>query len=154
MLRIAAVSLLVLGLHGCGVGLDPEEIPVSLQGYEEWNKVEPLLGAVGGHGDTYRIMYRNDEARRYTGAGEYPLGSAIVKEIYEVNGDGSAGELLYIATMRRIDEAAAPDLPIRGGWLFTQIDGPVGDTEIHKDLCWDSCHRQAPFQGAWFDHSE
>jgi hypothetical protein len=131
------------------VDINPDELSVSIDNYESWNKVEPLLGEVPAHGDTYRIMYRNEVAREYTGAGEYPIGSAIVKEIFERKGDAK-GKLLYKAVMRRLDPEIDPGVPIDGGWLFTQIDS--GADEFQRDLCWDSCHVRAPYQGAFFDH--
>ena len=135
----------------CSEDIQPESLSVSIEGYESWDKVEPLLGAVPGHGDTYRIMYRNDLARSYTGAGQYPIGAAIVKEIYALRGDDGKGSLSYKAVMRRMDAEDNPGLPIDGGWLFTQID--TGTEEFQRDLCWDSCHRAAPYVGAFFDHA-
>ena len=145
-----ACILLFLPLIACGEAIDPDSLPVSIEGYEDWERIEPLLGPVGGHADTYRIMYRNEVAKGYTGAGEYPLGTAIVKEIYELDGDDGKGAFLYAAVMRRIDGEEHPGLPLNGGWLFTQIKD--GDDEIQNDSCWESCHRAAPYLGAFFDH--
>ena len=78
-----SLASLSLSLGACSEDIDPADVAsVPIDDYETWDVVEPLLGPVPGHGDTYRVMYRNEEARRYTGAGEYPLGAAIVKEIY------------------------------------------------------------------------
>jgi hypothetical protein len=149
--RLAAAVALSLAT-GCfpTQDIDPAEVPVSIEGYEGWHEIGPLLGPAPGHGDSYRVLYVNDVAREYTGAGSYPLGAAMVKEIYAVDGDGGRGAFRYSAVMRRIDEDAEPDLPILGGWLFTDVseDG----SEVANDLCWDSCHRQAPYDGSWFDH--
>jgi hypothetical protein len=30
----------------------------------------------------------------------------------------------------------------------------AGGGEIHRDLCWSRCHRQAPYAGAWFDYTK
>lgn len=138
-------------IPACKEDIDPSEVSVSIDNYQSWDKVEPLLGDVPGHGDTYRVMYRNEIAQSYTGAGQYPLGAAIVKEIYDLEGAEGQGKLNYKAVMRRMDPTANPDLPIMGGWLFTQIDD--GAEEFQRDLCWDSCHVRAPFVGAFFDHS-
>lgn len=138
-------------IPACKEDIDPSEVSVSIDNYQSWDKVEPLLGDVPGHGDTYRVMYRNEIAQSYTGAGQYPLGAAIVKEIYDLEGAEGQGKLNYKAVMRRMDPLADPDLPIMGGWLFTQIDD--GIEEFQRDLCWDSCHVRAPFVGAFFDHS-
>lgn len=152
-MNINFMSLLVVAAaSACSQDIDPTDVAsVSLEGYELWDKVEPLLGPVPGHGDAYRVMYRNTRAQEYTGAGEYPLGAAIVKEIYFLKGDDQKGSLRYKAVMRRMDADAHPELPIMGGWLFTQIDS--GTNEFQRDLCWDGCHVAAPYVGAFFDHS-
>jgi len=80
--------------------------------------------------------------------GRYPAGSIVVKEIRARSGDGGAGPLRYRAVMRRIDEAAS-DLPLDEGWLFTRIDD---GSETHDGSCFATCHRQAPYAGAWFHH--
>ena len=147
--KIILLSLVAL-CTSCAEEIDPSQLQVSIVGYQQWDKVEPLLGEVPGHGDTYRVMYRNPLARQYTGAGQYPLGSAIVKEMYERKGNTGKGALVYKVVMRRMDPEKNPELPITGGWLFTQID--EGEDEFQRDLCWQGCHRQAPFVGAFFDH--
>jgi len=152
MLKSIAFLILLCLSFSCKEDIDPSQLDVSIDNYESWNKVEPLLGQVPGHGDTYRIMYRNEIARSYTGAGQYPLGSAIVKEIYDLEGSEGRGALNYKSVMRRMDPDANPDLPIMGGWLFTQID--EGTEEFQRDLCWDGCHVRAPYQGTFFDHSQ
>lgn len=147
---LAAFAVSLGSLGACAEEIDPDQLSVSIEGYESWDKVEPLLGPVPGHGDTYRVMYRNDIARSYSGAGEYPVGSAIVKEIYELKGGDERGSLLYKAVMRRLDGEVDPGVPLDDGWLFTQIDS--GTAEAQRDLCWDSCHVNAPYLGAYFDH--
>tara|TARA_R110002096_G_scaffold408075_1_gene606965 strand:+ start:72594 stop:73061 length:468 start_codon:yes stop_codon:yes gene_type:complete len=146
-----AFLTVVLATSACSEDIQPELLSVSIEGYESWDKVEPLLGPVPGHGDTYRIMYRNELARSYTGAGDYPIGAAIVKEIYTLSGEDGKGKLSYKAVMRRMDPEDNPGVPIDGGWLFTQIDS--GTDEFQRDLCWSSCHRAAPYVGAFFDHA-
>lgn len=143
--------LLLLVSAACNEDIDASALDISIEGYESWDRVEPLLGPVPGHGDTYRIMYRNHVARSYTGAGSYPIGTAVVKEIYKLEDGDGRGKLLYKAVMRRMDADDNPGLPITGGWLFTQIDS--GTDEFQRDLCWDSCHVNAPHLGAFFDHS-
>ncbi len=151
MLRGLSLCIVASLALGCSEDIQPELLSVSIEGYESWDRVEPLLGPVPGHGDTYRIMYRNEIARSYTGAGEYPIGSAIVKEIYSLKSNGERGSLSYKAVMRRMDPEENPSLPIDGGWLFTQIN--TGTEEFQRDLCWQSCHQAAPHVGAFFDHS-
>lgn len=152
MKLLLTTCLCIFAFAACKTDISAEDVSsVPIADYESWDKVEPLLGPVPGHGDSYRVMYRNEEARSYTGAGEYPLGSAIVKEIYSLKGKDEKGSLSYKAVMRRMDPDEHPDLPIMGGWLFTQIDS--GTSEFQLDLCWDGCHISAPYLGAFFDHS-
>ena len=152
MKLITSFCFLLTLSAACSEDVDPESLSVSILDYETWDKMEPLLGPVPGHGESYRLVYRNELARSYTGAGEYPLGSAVVKEIYALGGQGEPGKLRYKAVMRRMDSGADENqgLPITGGWLFTQIDS--GTEEFQRDLCWDSCHKSAPFLGAFLDH--
>jgi hypothetical protein len=124
--------------------VDTSELP-PLDGYRDWLTVE-ATGKVGGHGDSFRIIYVNAEAASYAGAAEYPLGSVLVKEIF----DERDGNLKYVAIMRRLAEAPSGG-EIQGGWLFTQAD-EVGATEIQGFTCWDGCHVQAPYAGAWLDY--
>ncbi len=42
--------------------------------------------------------------------------------------------------------------PVDHGCVFTAKKSP-SDGETHFDSCW-TCHRQAPFQGVWFDLGE
>lgn len=130
--------------------INPDDLSISIDGYQDWHKIEPLLGPLPAHGDTYRILYVNDIARDYSGAGFYPVGSAMVKEIYDLVGADARGDLSYTAVMRRYDADAEPDLPLMGDWLFTFLSTSGAETQM--DSCWDSCHRQSPFSGAWFNH--
>lgn len=152
MKQYLAICLSIFAFASCKTDIDPDDVAsVPIADYESWDKIEPLLGPVPGHGDTYRVMFRNERAREYSGAGEYPLGSAVVKEIYGLKGKDGQGSLRYKAVMRRMDKDEHPNLPIMGGWLFTQIDS--GTDEFQLDLCWDGCHVNAPHVGAFFDHS-
>jgi len=131
---------------GCTV-VDTSELD-PIDDYTDWSSIE-TSGAIPGHGDTVRVIYVNDVARSYPHAGEYALGSVIVKEIHE-NDNGNPGALNYLAIMRRLDEA--PDGgKIQGGWLFTRTS-ELGADEIQGFTCWKKCHVQAPFAGTWFDH--
>jgi hypothetical protein len=144
---------LAVVLAGCfpAQEIDPAFLPdeVSIEGYTDWHRVGPLLGPAPGHGDSYRLLYVNDTARGYTGGGLYPANSVVVKEIYALDGEAGQGAFRYTAIMRRIDEEDLPGAPIMDGWLFTDLRDGV---ETQLDLCWDSCHRQAPYAGAWFDY--
>lgn len=142
-----AVPLWV-GLSGCG-SLDPDEL-APIDGYPAWARTD-VTGEVAGHGESYRIIYANDVAQGYAHAGRYPTGSILVKEVRELRDDGTPGDLKYTAVMRKVGEEAAAslDAPVDGGWVFTQ---KRGDSERWLDLCWSSCHVQAPVDGAFYDY--
>ena len=143
---VLTAALALVASAGCTV-VDTSELP-SIDRYVDWYSIE-TTGAVPGHGDTYRIMYVNDIARSYPHAGDYPLGSVIVKEMLD-NDDGNPGSLRYLAIMRRLEEAPEGG-KIEGGWLFTR-SSELGADEIQGFTCWKKCHVQAPYAGAWFAH--
>jgi hypothetical protein len=145
---LAAAGAAAAGCSG-SEDIDLAKVEVSIADYGAWSS-RVLLGPVPAHGDTYRVVYANQVATGYTGGGLYPPGTALVKEIYQLAGDDQQGPLSYIAVMRRIDDDAAPDLPIMGGWLLTERFADGSETQF--DLCWDGCHRQAPYAGVWFDY--
>ena len=117
--------------------------------YPSWYSVE-TRGEVPGHGDGVRVIYVNDVARGYPGVGRYPVGSVLVKEVRGYADDGGAGELKYLAIMRKLgDDADAPDgADIEGGWVFTTA-GELGATEKRGLTCWNTCHLQAPIDGLY-----
>jgi len=127
---------------GCGDAVSPPD----LGDYETWHRVD-VYGEIPGHGDSYRIIYVNDIARN---SGTTELDATLVKEVRDNNG-GEPGDLRIIEIMRKTK--AGTDPGDEGGWLFTQMPEPGGD-EVHRDLCWARCHRQAPFAGAWFDYTK
>jgi len=134
---------------GCGDTVDTGNL-APIDGYTAWHRVD-VEGKAPGHGDTYRIIYANETARGYTGGGEYPPTTVIVKEI-RAAGDPE-GALLYLAIMRKLaaDDPAADGLELDGGWLFSRAD-EAGADEIRYDFCWASCHAQAPVDGAFYDY--
>jgi hypothetical protein len=141
----------------CGETVDPAGLP-SIEGYETWTEWD-FTYPIPGHGDSYRKIFINPVARSYPHGGRYPLGSVLVKEIYDKTADGMPGDLRYIAVMRKVEDpydfvedGPEVDAPVEGGWVFTQIKG--GTTETHLDLCWGQCHKQAPYDGAWFDYGQ
>jgi hypothetical protein len=81
----------------------------------------------------------------------------LVKEVREVGDAGAPGGLRYTAVMRKLwdqrEGSPAPEtpIPLEGGWIFTQIKG--GD-ERWLESCWQSCHAQATWDGAWLDYGE
>lgn len=148
----AIAALVVVLAASCEVdtsSLDP------IEGYTEWYRLDNT-GAIPGHGDSYRVIHVNDVARGYAHAGEYPVGSVIVKEV-RANDDEMPGDLSYVAIMRKLAPATGPaegpaaDFELDDGWLFTIAD-EVGATEREGLTCWGDCHTQAPYQGAWLDY--
>jgi hypothetical protein len=157
---VAATSL---GLAAACTVVDGAE--PSIDDYATWYRVDNT-GAIPGHGDSYRIIYVNEQARRFSGIGRYPLCSTMVKEIRTLNDDGSPGSLRYLAIMRKVSlarEGACPsgdpddrfrvpdDVPLHDGWLFTLADSIDDDERIYPG-CFSTCHVQAPFDGAWLDY--
>ena len=151
-MRAGVIALGAVLMVGCGgEDIDPVGLP-SIQGYEAWPSIV-VTGEVPGHGDTVREIYANDMARAAAN-GQYLEGSVLVKEIYRKRGDGTRGELDYRAVMRRMvsdPPMAVAGLPVEDdGWLYTYLDGDGSETYL--PLCWANCHRQAPYEGAWFDY--
>jgi hypothetical protein len=135
---VLACALLV----GCG----DEVSPPDLGDYQSWHRVD-TFGNIPGHGDSYRIIYVNDIARTN---GTTERDATLVKEVHE-NNNGVPGALRIIEIMRKITPGTDPE--DEGGWLFTQMPD-AGGGEVHRDLCWSRCHRQAPYAGAWFDYTK
>jgi hypothetical protein len=150
-MRVFTLTAMAMALGiGCGEAIDPAGLP-SADGYTDWYRLD-VTGSVPGHGDTYRIIYVNELGRDYGHAGAYAPGTVIVKEIRSLDGD-QAGDLLYVAIMRKIDEdgPAAAGLPIDGDWLFTSAS-EVGASETYFDYCFAKCHVQGPIDWAWYDY--
>jgi hypothetical protein len=154
----ARLSLLLLLAAGCGEGtvVDVEPVPAD---YTEWFRLDSV-GPVPGHGDTYRIIYANDQARTRgtTVVGTYPQGSIIVKEVHERDGD-QPGDLKYIGIMRML--AAAPSgaelHSLTGddeGWLFTYLADGIDSDEEYRSSCWGACHQAAPIDGTFYDYGK
>jgi len=144
-MRMVAMCL-ALAASACSESVSPEP----LGDYTTWKRID-VTGKAPGHSDSYRIIYINslaaDPAQDFTLG--YQLGSVIVKEIRD-NNDGQAGDLQYVAIMRR-DRPIATALTDEGGWLFSESDEPNGP-EVHKGTCWARCHVAAPYNGAWYDY--
>ncbi len=136
-------------LAGCGQSIDPEKFP-SLADYQSWPVIQ-TTGRLPAHQDTIRLIYTNEVALTYPGVGWFRPGAVIVKDVFERRGDGSRGDLRYVAIMRKLDEALTPaGIELEQGWLFT-IASEVGKTE-RTGTCWWSCHVQAPYDGAWLNY--
>lgn len=129
-------------LAACGDQVSPPD----LGDYQSWHRVD-AYGNIPGHGDSYRIIYVNPIART---SGTTERDATLVKEVHE-NNNGEPGALRIIEIMRKV--TAGTDPADEGGWLFTQLP-EVGGDEVHRDLCWARCHRQAPYAGAWFDYTK
>lgn len=145
MTRTALIALL---LCGCFSEVDVE---ISPEEYEAFGDPIVVVGEAPGHGDSYRVIYANAEARSYSGAGLYPVGTVIVKEIYRRDGD-SMGDFRYIGVMRKLEEA--PDGgELDDGWLFTYKGDRDDPAETHRPRCWRTCHQNAPFDGTFLNFS-
>jgi hypothetical protein len=145
MKAIAITSVFALGLGACLT--NPVEPPPTGD-YTQWGQPIVAQGELPGHGgDTYRKIYANPIAWTYEG-GAYPEGTVLVKEVY----DRAGGTLQYVAIMRRLGPPPT-GFDEEGGWLFTYTDKPQG-AETHDTSCWASCHRAAPFGGAWLDYAK
>ena len=130
-------------LAGCTEPVPADVEPVG--DYTAWDKVE-TYGPAPGHGDSYRIIYINDIARRM---GTSTLGAILVKEVRD-NVDNTPGDLRVIEIMRKVRGGISTE--DEGGWLFSATDTP-GGAETHTDTCWNRCHVQAPLAGVWFDYT-
>ena len=154
--------LVALALGACGEGAMVDVDKNDVVGYEDWKRVD-VWGPVGGHGDSYRIIYANNiaEQRISAGGGRWPDGAVIVKEIRDRDGD-DPGDLRYIGVMRRMTEGDAPDgaelhRTLEGsdsGWLFTYLADDIDSDEEYRESCWSDCHVAAPFGGAFLDYAE
>lgn len=137
--------LAAIALAACAQDVDVED----LGDYQSWRAPIRVAGDAPGHSGSIRFIYANPTAGMATSLSPtYPLGSIIVKEVFEhVNGE--PGELRYLAIMRRIET----DYLDEGGWLFTETLGPTGP-EKYFNFCWGRCHAAAPYQGAFYDYRE
>lgn len=149
------LALVLAALAACG----GEEIDssglVPVDDYGTW-AYHDVYGPLPGHGESWRAIFINPVARRYTGFGPYPDDTVLVKEVRvlrEVDGQPAAGDLKYIAIMRK-KNTPPPGVPGEGGWIFTTKSSPDDPTETHGVTCWDTCHRQAPFAGVFFDYGK
>lgn len=143
------LALALLGAAGCASDVDTSGLEPTGD-YRDWYRLD-ATGEAPGHGDTYRIMYANDTARSFDGAGLYPTGTVIIKEVYD-NDDGQPGELRYIALMRKLEEAP-PGGELQGrGWLFT-MKSDEGASETYRERCWTTCHQNSPYDGTFFNWS-
>ena len=139
-----------LGLTACGVAIDSDELP-NIDDYADWERRVDAVGPVGGHGDSYRIMYANDIAEQFGGAGLYPAGSVIVKEIRILESGDSPGDISYLAIMRKLEEPPSGG-ELKQGWLFTRAND-IQSQETYNERCWNTCHQASPFDGTFLDWS-
>lgn len=157
MRGLLVIATLALGT-GCFPEVDVEPVPAD---YKDWYRLD-TYGPAPGHGNTYRIIYANEEARmRQLYAGQYPPGSIIVKEVRELVGENQPGDINYIAVMRKLSTGSEPDgaelfytSPVNDdyGWLFTYANASLTSEEF-RSSCWDSCHVAAPLDATFIDYS-
>lgn len=178
-MRALAIALLMTAACGGSKVVEPTPIP---DDYTSWLRVD-TTGAIPGHGDTYRIIYANDQAQlrgvpvvrpgvdaspadpdggsgdRVSADFEYPAGAIIVKEVHERDGD-QPGAIKYLGVMRKLDDApSGGDLKYPGdyssaGWLFTYLADDIHSDEEYRSSCWDECHVAAPIDGAFLDYGQ
>ena len=154
--RLASFSLALLTSAsvatavGCASPVDIDELP-AIADYETWERRVDAVGPVGGHGDSYRIMYANEIAETYSGAGLHALGTVIVKEIRAIAPGDTPGDVRYIAIMRKL-ETAPPGGELHNNWLFTQADN-INSQETYSKRCWETCHQASPLDGTFLDWS-
>jgi hypothetical protein len=141
-------KLSIVLLSACATEVDTENLP-SLAGYANWPSFE-VRGDIPAHEDTIRVIYANEEAGSWSGAGEYPEGTVILKEVFNRSGEERA-DLSYIAVMRKLREEDRPSgAELQGGWMFTILDD-ITSPEANNLLCYESCHRAAPHDGSFFN---
>lgn len=154
-MRRAVASIALAGAisaAGCGEGttVEPEALPAD---YTDWYRVD-TTGAVPGHGDTYRIIYVNENGRSYRGTDRYRTGTIIVKEVHALEDTVEGpqpGALDYVAVMRKTNTAPSGG-EIQDGWLFTYLADGVGSSEENRPSCFSTCHVAAPFDHAFLDY--
>ena len=147
----------MLALAACGEGTLIEIDKTDVEDYQDWRRID-TWGAVGGHGDTYRIIYANPAAGRDDFEAVPTPGSVMVKEVHDRDGD-EPGDLRYIAVMRWMNESDTPDgaelqrlILSENGWLFTYLEDDIDSDEEYRESCWTECHVAAPYAGAFLDY--
>jgi hypothetical protein len=145
-------AAVLAGAQGCGEALDTTGLP-PVSDYPTWAYFDQY-GFVPGHGESWRAIFINPVGRSYTGRGPYPEGTVIVKEIRSLEMEGGVakpGGLNYLAIMRKVYEPP-PGVPTDRGWVFSTKASLDATTESTNALCWDTCHRAAPIDGAFYDY--
>lgn len=160
---VIAAAALATATAGCVETVEVSELlasnpEYSIDGYDDpanaaiWSKIE-VSGIAPGHGDTYREIFYNDVARSYGHAGEYPIGTLLVKDIYSLEDRPPEDKPSYTAVMRKIGPDDAPgNIELEGGWLFTFIEEERGEGEFTISSCYQHCHVQAPLDYVWYDY--
>jgi hypothetical protein len=152
MRALATLILLfpIIGASACGSPVDTDGLD-PIDDYTTWERRVDAVGPVGGHGDSYRIMYANERAEEFTGAGGYPRGSVIVKEIRAIDSGETPGDIRYLAIMRKLGEAP-PGGELFNSWMFTRAND-IDSEETSNARCFKTCHQAAPLDGTFLDWS-
>lgn len=95
----AKVFLAAVLVGACGETLDAADLASlpSIEGYRQWTRHENQ-GFVPGHQESFRRIYVNAAVERRAPGSPLPVGSVIVKEIYELRGTRAQpepGDLLH-----------------------------------------------------------
>jgi len=141
----------VFALVACSSAVDTDGLE-STDDYRSWSQFV-VTGNAAAHADSYRIIYANDIALTWSGAGNYPMGSVVIKEIYKLDSEGGQGDLSYLAIARKLDKAP-PGGELDDDWLFTIAGDALPASESNESYCWSSCHISAPYTGLFHDLGE
>lgn len=145
-MRVLLASFVLLG--ACANIVDTDGLG-DLSDYRSWDSFT-VTGEIPGHGDTLRVIYANEVAHSWSGAGEYPIGSIIIKEIYPASDPNTID---YIAIMRKLDEPPAGG-ELQAGWLYTMLDESIESEEDNNRRCYRSCHVAAPYDSLFHDFGD
>ena len=140
---------LVFGLWallGASCAKEPREPLIPLD-YASWEKTTDVVldYPIPGHEDRYRVIYINGRgsgaSRQQGGTGriDFPTGTIIAKEIYNVSKPGSGDKPVMVTAMVK-----APDDPqASAGWLWLVKDLSSGVENVYTgDFC-VRCHANA-----------
>lgn len=141
----STLQVAILAFCACSPVVDTSDLG-EISDYKTWPSFE-IRGEIPAHNDTIRIIYANEQARSWSGAGAYPIGSIVIKEIYPKD---QPDDIDYIAIMRKL-ETAPDNGELHNGWLFTILHGDITAEEENNLRCYRSCHLAAPYDSLFHD---
>ena len=152
MMRLPLLGLALLGCGGTAIDPVADGLP-PITDYQSWQLAATVAQSVAGLGDSVRLIFANPVARDYSHSGRYPIGTVLVKEVRARHQDGSAGDLRYLAIMRKVGDDAELDAPVDEGWVYSTASSATGG-ESSSGACFATCHRQATHDGVWLDYGQ